>query len=84
MPSSQQVTVTTTPVLLDSTNGTPHQVHLHCASGAVYIDGAGVTSSTGYRMDNGDKLTLTMTTNEKLYAVTSSGTSTVYVLVTIL
>jgi hypothetical protein len=84
MPSSAQHIVGTTAIKLDSTNGAPHEVHIHCASGSIYIDGSGVTSSTGYRMDNGDKLTLLLLTNEELWAVTSSGTSTVYVLISVL
>lgn len=84
MPSSAQVSVTTTPVLLAKTNGSPMEIHLHCASGAVYLDSAGVTSSNGYRMDNGQVITITLTTNEELWAVASSGTSTLYTMTTIL
>jgi hypothetical protein len=84
MPSSAQVSVTTTPVLIASTNGAPKEIHLHCASGNVYLDSAGVTSSNGYRMDSGQVLMITLTTNEELWAVASTGTSTLYVLTTIL
>ena len=83
MPSSQQVSVNSTPVLLAKTNGTPFEVHLHCATGAVYLDSAGVTTSNGYKLDNGQTMTITLTTNEELWAVAQSS-STLYVLTTVL
>ena len=83
MPSSAQVTVTTTPVLLAKTNGAPMEVHLHCAQGAVYLDSAGVTTSTGYKLDNGQVITVTLTTNEELWAV-ANASSTLYTMTTIL
>jgi hypothetical protein len=84
MPSSAQVTVTTTATRIAKSNGSPIEVHLHCASGNVYLDGSGVTSSTGYRMDNGQVITVTLADNDELWAVTSTGTSTLYVLTTVL
>jgi hypothetical protein len=84
MPSSAQVTVTTTATKIASSNGSPIEIHLHCASGNVYLDGSGVTSSTGYRMDNGQVITVTLADHDELWAVTSTGTSTLYVLTTVL
>jgi hypothetical protein len=83
MPSSQQVAVNSTPVRIAKTNGTPNEVHLHCAAGAVYLDSAGVTTSNGYKLDNGQMITITLTTNEELWAV-AANTSTLYVLTTVL
>lgn len=83
MPSGAQYTVSSTPVLISKTNGAPQEVHLHCAQGAVYLDSAGVTTSTGYKLDNGQVITVTLTTNEELWAVASTS-STLYALVTIL
>ena len=83
MPSSAQVTVTSTPTLLAKTNGAPMEVHLHCAAGAVYLDSAGVTTSTGYKLDNGQVITVTLTTNEELWAVAATS-STLYTMTTIL
>ena len=83
MPSSQQVAVTSTPVLLAKTNGAPFEVHLHCAAGAVYLDSAGVTTSNGFKLDNGQTMTITLTTNEELWAVANTS-STLYVLTTVL
>ena len=83
MPSSAQVTVTSTPTLLAKTNGAPMKIHLHCAAGAVYLDSAGVTTSTGYKLDNGQTMTVTLTTNEELWAVAATS-STLYTMTTIL
>ena len=83
MPSSQQVSVNSTPVLLAKTNGAPFEVHLHCAAGAVYLDSAGVTTSNGFKLDNGQTMTITLTTNEELWTV-ANNTSTLYVLTTVL
>jgi hypothetical protein len=84
MPNSAQVSVTTTPTRIAKSIGSPIEVKLHCASGAVYLDGSTVTSSTGYRMDNGQLLTVTLADNDELWAVSSSGTSTLYTLTTVL
>ncbi len=83
MPASAQVSVNSTPVLLAKTNGAPMEVHLHCAAGAVYLDSAGVTTSNGFKLDNGQTMVVTLTTNEELWAV-ANNTSTLYTLITIL
>ena len=54
--------------------------YLHSASGALYIGGADLSLANGYRLDNGDKLTLRVGDHSALYAMTSSGTATLYVL----
>jgi hypothetical protein len=84
MPSSAQLSIGTTASRIAASNGSPIEVHLHCSSGNVYLDGSGVTSSTGYRMDNGQVLTVTLADHEELWGVTSTGTSTLYVLVSVL
>jgi hypothetical protein len=84
MPVSAQVSVTTTPVRIAKSNGSPIEIKLHCASGSLYLDGSTVTSSTGYKMDNGQLLTITLADSDELWAVTSAGTSTLYILTTVL
>jgi hypothetical protein len=79
MPYTAQVTVGTTATLLLAANRADQVVSLHSSSGTIYIGGVGVTSSTGYRMDNGDKLTVGLSDNEALYAITATGTSTMQV-----
>ena len=69
--------------MLAKTNGAPQEVHIHCAAGSAYLDGSGVTTSTGYKIDNGQLITITLTTNEELWAVAQTS-ATLYVLTTIL
>lgn len=74
-----QKTVTTTATLLVASDPHDQTVLLHSASGTCYLGNANVTTSTGFRIDNGDKLTLPLGAYEGLYAVATSGTVTVYV-----
>ena len=78
--STSQFSVGTTRSLIVADDLFPESVNFHSASGTIYIGGADVTTSNGYRLDNGDKLTLDNHDNP-IYAVTSSGTATLYVLV---
>jgi hypothetical protein len=77
---SSQVTVTTTAASIVPVDNVSQDVALHCASGALFIGGQGVTDATGYKMDNGDKLRLTIREGEQIYAITSSGTALLYIL----
>lgn len=83
MPSTSQVSVTTTATLLVAANPHDQMVYLHSSSGTIYIGASGVTSSTGYRMDNGDKLSVQLGDNEALYGICSSGSATMGVMSTI-
>lgn len=77
--SSSQVTVGTTPVLLVAGDGVAEGVYLH-SKHSIFIGGAEVTTSNGYLMDNGDKLTIN-NHESPIYGVSSSGTGTMDVLV---
>ena len=56
-------------------------VQLHnLGGGAVYLGGANVTTSNGYKMDNTDKMQVPVGDHEGLYGITASGTNTVAVL----
>jgi len=83
MPNTSQKTVTTTATLLVTANRADQTVYLHSSSGIIYIGNSDVTTSTGYRMDNGDKLTLQLSDNESLYGITSAGTATMMVMATV-
>jgi hypothetical protein len=83
VPSTAQISVGTTPTLIVTANRADQLVYLHSSSGTLYLGNSAVTSSTGYKMDNGDKLTMQLSDNEALYAVTSSGTATLMAMVTI-
>jgi hypothetical protein len=74
-----QVTVTTTATLLVASDPHDQTVLLHAASGACFVGNASVTASTGFKIDNGDKVTLPLGAYEALYAITASGSDTVYV-----
>lgn len=77
--SSANYSVTTTPTQVFIGDGAT-TVYLHSSSGTCFLGGSDVTPSTGYQMDTGDKLTLS-THESSIYACTSSGTTTVKVLV---
>lgn len=83
MPKTSQVSVTTTPTLLVTANRADQSVYLHSSSGVIYLGNSDVTTSTGYRMDNGDKLTMQLSDNESLYGVVSSGTANMMVMATV-
>jgi hypothetical protein len=81
MPTSAQVTVGVTATVLVAANIADQTAYLHnLGGGAVYIGDANVTTSNGYKLDNGDKLTVSVGDHEALYGVTASGTHVVGVL----
>jgi hypothetical protein len=80
MPKSAVFTVTTTASIVVAANRADQMAHVHSASGTMYIGGSDLTAANGYRLDNGDKLTVEIGDNEALYAITSSGSATLYVL----
>lgn len=77
--SSAQITVTTSPTLLVAGDAGAEQVNFH-SKGVIYLGGADVTTSTGYQMDNGDKVVL-QNHESPIYGICSSGTPTMQVLV---
>jgi hypothetical protein len=83
MPITAQKTVTNTATLLVTANRADQLVYLHSSSGIIYIGNSDVTTSTGYRMDNGDKLSMQLSDTEALYGIVSSGTATMMVMATI-
>ena len=81
MPTSAQESVAATPTLLVASTGFDQTVWLHNSGGGiVYLGDSGVTTSNGYKLDNGDKMQLLVGDHEGLYGVTASGTNTVGVL----
>ncbi len=80
MPISTQVTITTTASIIVSANSYKN-IYLHnLGGGAIYIGGPNVTINNGYKLDNGDTLSLIIGDLEALYGVTAAGTHTVSVL----
>ncbi|CAB4161949.1 hypothetical protein UFOVP793_9 [uncultured Caudovirales phage] len=81
MPSSAQVTVNSTATVLVAATAFDQTVYLHnSGGGVVYLGAANVTTANGYKLDNGDKITIGVGDHEALYAVTASGTNVVSVL----
>ena len=80
MPSTSQKTVTTTASVVVPSMIGDQSVYLHSSSGTLYIGGADLTTANGYRLDNGDKLTIMVGDHEALYAITASGTANLFVM----
>ena len=77
---TKQVTVTSTSQSIVSVDNVQRDVLLH-AKHEVFIGNSGVTSTSGYIMDNGDEVRLSLQEGEDLWAVTSGGSGTLHVLV---
>ena len=77
--SSAQYSVTTTPTQIYLGDGAT-EVHVHIASGTAYLGDSTVTTSTGLKIDNGDKLIIS-THETSLWAVATGTTATLYTLV---
>jgi hypothetical protein len=81
MPTSAQVTIGATATVLVAAKDFDQTAYLHnLGGGIVYLGASNVTTANGYKMDNGDKLTVGVGDHEALYAVTASGTNVVAVL----
>jgi hypothetical protein len=89
MPKSAQFTITSTAQIVVPANIAYQSAYLHNGTGGghggggavgIFIGNADVTSANGYLLDGEDKLTVLIGDNEALYAVTASGTATLYVL----
>jgi len=78
--TSAQYTVGTTASVIVADSIAAEEVHLHTTGGLLYVGGADVTTSNGLRLDSGDKITFNTHTGP-MYAVTNTGTTTVYVAV---
>ena len=70
-----QITITTSPTLIADTGTTYRTIHIHGASGAFFVGGSNVTDTTGFKIDNGEKIIFELTPTEKMYGITSSGTA---------
>jgi len=78
--TSAQYSVGTTASQIVADSVAAEEVHLHTSGGILYVGDAGVTTSNGLRLDSGDKITFNTHTGP-MYAVTNTGTTTVYVAV---
>jgi hypothetical protein len=77
---TSKVTVTGTSQSIISVDNVTRDVLLH-AKHEIFIGNSGVTSTSGYIMDNGDVLRMSLVDGEDLWAVTSGNSGTLHVLV---
>jgi hypothetical protein len=78
--TSAQFSIGTSATLIVADSIAAEEVHLHTSGGLLYVGDAGVTTSNGLKLDSGDKITFN-THIGPMYAVTNTGTTTVYVAV---
>lgn len=78
---SSSITVGTTAVVIVSADDLNREVYLHNAGGGkVYLGGSDVTSTNGFHLANAESMTMKIPVQEKLYAISASGTNAVIVL----
>ena len=60
-------------VLINAAGGNPYRLHLHNVDNtdAVFIGGSEVTTTTGFKLDKGIILPLTVSPADRLYAVST-------------
>jgi hypothetical protein len=84
--TSNQVSVGTTATLIFTADTDGNLIYLTMAdSGNVHLGGAGVTTSTGMRIEHGSAMhpiEIKLGAGEALYGVTGTGTEVVTVLIT--
>ncbi len=79
---STQTSVTTTATLLVAASTVNRDIRIHALSNtSIYLGGSTVTTSNGYLLEKDDGyLAVTLPAGETLYAIVSTGTETVTVL----
>ena len=77
---TSQKTITSTSQSIVSVDNVQRDVLLH-AKHEIYIGNSGVTSTNGYLLDNGDEVRMSLTEGEDLWAVSSTSSGTLHILV---
>jgi hypothetical protein len=75
---TDKISVGTTATKLVDVDNVTRFLRLH-SKGSIYIGAGGVTSTTGFLSDNGDKLEIQMAEGEQLWAITSAATADIYI-----
>ena len=77
--TSAQITVGTSPTIIDGLSTNPFRLHVHNNdnSADLYLGNGSVTSSTGLRLMKLDSIELVINPGEALYAVSASGSHAV-------
>jgi hypothetical protein len=78
MAKSAQFTITTTPQKIVSSSIHDQTIKIHTTQIIYLGTDSSVSTSTGYRMDVGDKTEFQLDGNEELWAVTNSGSGLIY------
>lgn len=79
--SSAQVTALTTPTLLVQADTDGCRVVIHKEQNhSIYLGGADVTTGNGFLFDHDGTVDISLPANAKLYACSTSGTETCYVM----
>ena len=82
MSASKQMTITTTPQLVGRVTESSQNIFVH-TGGTMYFGGDNtVTSSTGFRLDANDKYNMIIPEGNEVWAVTNTGSQTLYVFTT--
>ena len=79
--SSAQYTVTTTPTKIVSADITAEMVYIHNETAIAYLGDSTVSSTTGYKMDINDKISVANHEGE-LWAVSASSSSMSVLIIT--
>ena len=78
---SKQITVTTTAQQLIAPDNVRQDVSIHAKHQCFLGGDAGVTSSNGFIVDNGDEFRITLFEGDELWGITNSGTGSLYLLI---
>jgi len=77
---SSQVSVGITATKLIDDDQFPEEVHIHIASGTLYLGGSDVSTTNGYKLDANTRVVISNHENG-IYGIAPSGTTTAYVMV---
>ena len=77
---TNKINVGTTAVKLIDVDNVSRDIRLH-GKGSIYIGAGSVTTTSGFLLDNGDKLDIRMAEGEQLWGISASATSDIYVFV---
>lgn len=78
---SKQIVITTTAQQLVAPDNVRQDVLIHAKHQCFLGGSAGVTSSNGFIVDNGDEFRMTLFEGDELWGVTDSNTGNIYLLI---
>ncbi len=78
---AKQLTITTSPQQLVAPDNVRQDVWIHAKHQFFLGGSAGVTSSNGFIVDNGDEFRITLFEGDELWGVTDANTGSIYLLI---